>query len=197
MYGIKRDSKTQSLDSPSNRYSATCLISDKKKQTIVCRIFQIWIAYFGAREKFHSDCGGDFANDVFVDMNEKLGKETSTTPGEAPYSNGIIQRNHKVLFDSMMKTIGDCKCDLGTALAWAVCANNCLQNVYGYSPNQLVFGTNVSLPSLITDLPPALVSNTSSDIVRDNLNAIHKARENFIKAESSEKIRRALSHNFQ
>ena len=31
--------------------------------------------------------------------------------------------------------------------------------------------------------------------IRDNLNAIHKARKNFIKAESSEKIRRALSHN--
>ena len=84
---------------------------------------------------------------------------------------------------------------MGTALLWAICATNCLQNVYGYSPNQVVFGSNVSLPSVITDLPPALVSTTSSDIIRNNLNAIHKARENFIKAESSEKIRRALSHN--
>ena len=52
------------------RYSAACLISDKKKQTILCRIFQIWIAYFGAPEKFHSDCGGEFANDAFLEMNE-------------------------------------------------------------------------------------------------------------------------------
>ena len=102
-------------------------------------------------------------------MNKKLGTETSKTPGEAPYSNGIVERNHKVLFESMMKTIDDCKCDLGTALAWAVCAKNCLQNVHGYSPNQLVFGSNVSLPSVITDLPPALVSTTSSDIIRNNL----------------------------
>ena len=44
-------------------------------------------------------------------------------------------------------------------------------------------------------MPPAFVSTTSSDIIQTNLNAIHKARENFIKAESSEKIQRALSHN--
>ena len=177
------------------RYSAACLISDKKKQTIVCWIFHIWIAYFGTPEKFHSDCGGEFANNVFSEMNEKLGIETSTTPGEAPYSNVIVKCNHRVLFESMMKTIDDCKCDLGTALAWAVCAKNCLQNVYGYSPNRLVFGSNVKLPSVITDLPPALVSTTSSDIICNNLNAIHKARENFIKAEASEKLWRALSHN--
>ena len=87
-----------------------------------------------------------------------------------------------------MKTIDDCKCDLGTALAWAVCAKNRLQNVYEYSPNQLFFGGNVSLPSVITDFPPACISTTSSDIIHNNLKAIHKARENFIKAESSEKI---------
>ena len=132
--------------------------------------------------------GGVFANDVFLEMNEKLGIETSTTPGQAPYSNGIVERNHTVLLESMMKTIDDCKCDLGIALAWAVCAKNCLQNVYGYSPNRLVFGSNVKLPSVITDLPPALVSTTSSDIICNNLNAIHKARENFIKTEASEKL---------
>ena len=74
-----------------------------------------------------------------------------------------VERNHKVLFESKIKTIDDCKCDLGTALLWAASAKNCLQNVYGCSPNQLVFGSNVSLPSVITNLPPALVLTTSSE----------------------------------
>ena len=47
-----------------------------------------------------------------------------------------------------------------TALAWAVSAKNALQNRGGYSPNQLVFGTNVNLPSVITDLASALESFT-------------------------------------
>ena len=128
-------------------------------------------------------------------MNEKLGVEICTTPGEAPFSNGTVERNNKVLYESMMKTMDDCKCDMETALAWAVSAKNALQNQGGYSPNQLVFGTNVNLPSVITDLPPALESSVSSDVVRNKLNALHKARQNFIKAESSERIKRALRHN--
>ena len=36
---------------------------------------------------------------------------------------------------------------------------------------------------------------TSSDLVRENLNALHKARENFVNSESSDRIRRALRYN--
>ena len=70
-----------------------------------------------------------------------------------------------------------------------------MQNRGGYSPNQLVFGTYVNLPSVITDLAPVLESFTSSDIFRRNLTALHDARKNFITAESSERIKRALQHN--
>ena len=65
-----------------------------------------------------------------------------------------------------MKTMEDCKCDKDLALAWAVSAKNALQNQGGYSPNQLVFGTNVNLPSVVTDMPPALEPSTSSEIVK-------------------------------
>ena len=91
-------------------------------------------------------------------MNEKLDIETSTTPGEAPFSNGIVERNNKILYESMMITMEDSKCGMSTTLAWAVSAKNSLHNVNGYSPNQLVFGVNVTLPSVLTDKPPALDS---------------------------------------
>ena len=54
----------------------------------------------------------------------------------------------------------DAKRDMETALACAVSAKNALQNRGGYSPNQSVFGTNVNLPSVITDLASALESFT-------------------------------------
>ena len=63
-----------------------------------------------------------------------------------------------------------------------------------YPPNQLVFGTNANLPSVIIDLALALKSFTSTDIVRWNLNALHGARENFIKAVSSKIIKRARTY---
>ena len=176
------------------RYTAACLIDTKKKEVVVTRIVQIWLAYFGAPMKIHSDCGGEFCNELLRELNEKFGIETSTTPGEAPYSNGMVERNNAVLYESMMKTKADVKCSMEMALAWSVSAKNALQNVYGYSPNQLVFGRNVNLPSVITSQLPALDSTCYSDIVRQNLDSMHKARQNFIKAESSERVMKSLRH---
>ena len=176
------------------RYSAACLINTKKQDEIVKKIFSMWITYFGAPCKFLSDNGGEFANATFREMNEKLNVITATTAAESPWSNGIVERHNAVLYESMMKTISDTKCDADIALAWAVSAKNSLQNHDGFSPNQLVFGRNISLPSVLHDELPALEQYNSSDIVRMNLNAMHKARENFVKAESSERIQRALRH---
>ena len=55
-------------------------------------------------------------------MNEKLGLETSTTPGKSPFSNRVAERNNKVLYEALMKTTEDAKCDMETALACAVSA---------------------------------------------------------------------------
>ena len=176
------------------RYIATSLIKSKRKEIVVERIFKIWIAYFGAPLKFHSDNGGEFANEIFREMNEKLNIETSTSPGESPFSNGVVERNNALLYETMMKTMDDVKCDMETALAWATSAKNSLQNSFGFSPNQLIFGKGVNLPSVENSKPPAMEASRS-DLVRQNLNALHKARESYIKAESSERIKRALRHN--
>ena len=176
-------------------YTAASMIYAKKKDIVVDKILKIWMAYFGGPKKFHSDNGGEFANEVFMEMNEKFGIETSTTPGEAPFSNAKVERGNAMLYETTMKTMEDVRCGSETALAWAVSAKNSLQNESGYSPNQLVLGQNGRLPSLLNDAPPALHSTTNSDLVRENLNALHKARENFIKSEASERIRKALKHN--
>ena len=45
------------------------------------KIFQIWITNFGHPYKFLSDNGGEFANEKFREMNEKLNVITATTAG--------------------------------------------------------------------------------------------------------------------
>ena len=176
------------------RYSAATFVTTKSKDVVVSKILMIWLRYFGAPKKLLSDNGGEFANDVLMEMNEKFGIVTKTTAGESPWMNGTCERHHTVLFESTIKTMEDCKCSPEMALAWAVCAKNSLYNEHGYSPNQLVFGWNLNLPCVLKDEPPALESTTSSEIVRAHLNALHSARQNYIKAESSERIKRALRH---
>ena len=179
----------------STRYTAAAIISSKRKNVVVEKFCKIWLAYFGAPRKVHSDCGGEFFNQVFTELNDRFGIETSTTPGESPWSNGQVERNNKTLFETFMKTLEDAKCGEETALAWAVCALNSLQNHSGFSPNQLVLGRNVSLPTILSANMPMMETQTSSDLVRENLNALHAARENFIKSENSDKIKKALRHN--
>ena len=177
------------------RYSAACLITTKHQDEILRNIYLMWIGYFGYPGKFMSDNGGEFSNDKFREMNEKLNIETATTAAESPFSNGMVERHNLILAEAMHKTIDDVHCEPKIALAWAVCAKNSLQNYNGFSPNQLVFGHNVNIPSVLYDKLPALESSTSSDIIRENMNAMHVARQKYIEAESSEKIRRALRHN--
>ena len=71
----------------------------------------------------------------------------------------------------MDEIIEDSKCDQNVALAWACSAKNALQNQDGYSPNILVFGKNVNLPSVVDEELPALTGTTTSDVVRKNLQA--------------------------
>ena len=62
--------------------------------------------------KFHSDWCRELVNDVTSEMNNKLGIETSTTPGKSAFSNGVIERNNKVLYEAPMKTMEDAKCNM-------------------------------------------------------------------------------------
>ena len=97
----------------------------------------------------------------------------------------------------MDKIIEDTGCHSELALCWALNAKNSLQNVAGFSPFQLVLGTNPRLPSNLSDDIPALTQKNTSQLIRENLNAIHAARTAFIACENDEKIRRALGANIR
>ena len=85
----------------------------------------------------------------------------------------------------------DIKCDLQLAASWAVSSKNSLKNVHGFSPNQLVLGKNLNFPNVCDNLLPTL-ENKTGEIVAKNLIALHQARQNYIKSESSSKIKQTL-----
>ena len=99
----------------------------------------------------------------------------------------------------------DLKCSYDVALAWAVCAKNCLINVNGFSSAQLVFGRNSSFPSTVSSGLPALESFPENGRMGLHISALYSARRAFMAVESDEKIKRALrrqtrvasSHSYQ
>ena len=174
------------------RYSQSCVIRTKRKEEIIKRIFEIWIRYFGPSKKFLTDNGGEFCNDEFMSMCENLNIRICTTAAESPWSNGLVERHNAILSLTVNKLMNDLNCDLDVAVAWANSAKNSLKSVHGFSSNQLLFGHNPNFPNVLDNKPPALENISCSDTVRTNLNAMHLAREEFIKNESSAKLAKAL-----
>ena len=174
------------------RYSVCTIINNKKKETIINAIMTKWISIFGSPRQVLSDNGAEFNNEDFRSMAENFNIRVTTTAAESPWSNGCNERYNGIISEMVKKVLNETKCSLEIALAWAVSAKNSLENHYGYSPNQLVFGKNPNYPSILYDNPPALENETTSDLIRNNLNALHASRSEFIKKESCEKLRRAM-----
>ena len=178
------------------RFSMAAAVPNKKPETIVRAMFSKWIGIFGAPDKLITDNGGEFVNKELIDLAESFNMTIQTTAAEAPWSNGLVERHNKVIEQMLDKILADTKCNFEIALQWAINAKNSLSNVHGFSPYQLVLGNNPKLPSVLSDKPPAFLSDQKvSQILEDNLKSLHAAREAFIQAESSAKIRRALNSN--
>ena len=84
--------------------------------------------------------------------------------------------------------------DLNVLLGWANMAKNSIHNHHGFSSHQLVLGSNPNLPNILTANPPALKGKTICEIFAQHLNALQASREEYIKSEANEKIRRVLKH---
>lgn len=177
-----------------SRFSTACFLTSKHAETVIEAIFANWINVFGRPGRFFSDNGSEFNNKEFHDLCEKFHIEVQVTPIEHPASNGICERHNAIIGEMSAKVHKSNKCSWKIALMWAVNAKNSLQNVYGYSPCQIVFGRNLSLPTSIDGARPADLSEGCfvSQTVKENLQAMHQAREEFTRAERKIRLNRAL-----
>ena len=176
------------------RFCQAIVINNKNAPTIIRGLFKGWISLFGGPDKLLSDCGREFNNCEMRALGEAFNIKIMTTAAESPWSNGICERLNAEIGEKVARILEEANCDLEMALAWAVSARNALGNKSGFSPNQLVFGFNPAIPDVFNSKPPALEQVTSSDIVRENLTALHLARKDFMRYEADEKIKRALKH---
>ena len=179
------------------RQSFSCVIPSKKPEVIIEKVFMHLISPFGTVGEFLTDNGGEFANSDFINMCEALNIKVRVTAGESPWSNGLVERHNLIISEMLDKILEDNTINIHIALAWAINAKNSLQNCHGFSPYQLSIGSNPKLPCAFSDLPPALTHDATSKIIKQNLEALHRAREAFICAENSERIRRARRANIR
>ena len=85
-----------------------------------------------------------------MDMCHNLNINFTTTAAEAPWSNGLVEKHNGAIGEAVSKICEEVDCGIEVALCWALNAKNSLQNIFGFSPYQLVFGRNPNLPSVMT-----------------------------------------------
>ena len=175
------------------RYSSACVLRNKTKETIVKAVLEYWVRIFGSPKFQLTDNGGEFVNSEMIEYAEKFNVIILTTGAESAWSNGLCEKGHESLSLNVDKVIKDTGCSLDMAIHWAVAAKNSLSNVYGFAPNQLVFGKNINLPSAFSNKLPAQNPECVSKYISQTLQAIHKSREAFIQQEACEKLKRALA----
>jgi hypothetical protein len=175
------------------RYTVATVIRNKEPETVVNAIMEKWIQYFGKMDGILTDNGGEFSSHLMREVLSILDILDHTTGAEAPWSNGLCERNHALvdnILQSIMRDYPDLNID--QALTWAVVAKNSLTNHFGFSPYQLVFGKNPKLPNVVNDPPPSWEMKTKSVKLMENLKAMHATRQAFMKAESCERLKTAL-----
>ena len=168
------------------RYSVCSIIRNKEAKTIAEAIFMDWVQLFGVPEGMLTDNGGEFGNELFREVCEAINARPLSTPAESPWANGIVERHNATLGEMIAKVRQDVKCSLEVAVAWSISAKNGLANVHGFTPSQLVFGYNPRLPTVQSNMPPALTGTQYSKIIEENLHAMHRARTAYIKSEPVE-----------
>ena len=182
-----------------SRYTCSVFVTRKRPQDIIEAVIKDWISVFGVIENLLTDNGGEFNNEELREITSLLNlKSINTTGAESPFQNGLCERVHAVTDMILCKLHAQYpKTPLNVLLKWAVMAKNSLQMWAGFSAHQLVFGVNPNLPNVLTAKVPALESGQQSAIYARHVAALHSAREEFIKSEACEKIKRALKHNIR
>ena len=131
--------------------STGATIRNKHPNTVIQIVLKQWIGIFGTPNSIYSDNGGEFVSKDVIDFCEIFSIKIKTAPAESPWSNGICERLNAIITEMLLKVKNYCQCDWETALAWAFSTKNCLINVNGFSLHQIVFGKNITLPSIFTE----------------------------------------------
>ncbi len=175
------------------RFQVASVIRSKEPKEIVKTLLLKWLPIFGRVEKILTDNGTEFCNEEMREVASALNIQLLTTGANSPWQNPINERNHAITDSIVRASLRDYpNMSLEVALAWAITAVNSMSNVRGFSPYQLVFGRQIKLPNILDDPPPTWEEPTKSKSLLETLDALHKTRTEYTRAERCERIRKAL-----
>lgn len=103
-----------------------------------------WIKYFGCPQVITTDRGSQFDNPLFRYLCKKFNMKLNHTTAFHPASNGIVEREHRKIKNSL-RALRDPDWRSRLPIV-ALCWNNAIRDDFLRSPSQLIYGTSTRLP---------------------------------------------------
>ena len=176
-----------------SRFTAAFLVPDKRPESILKPFLDSWIlTRFGPPRSILIDNGGEFVNKKMIDLCHNFNIRIFTTAGYSPFQNGICERNHRTVDEIIekMMTSGKYK-TVKEALNPALFAKNIRTSALGFSPFQIVFGSNPRIPGAVENEPPAENGVTITTLVQKRLQSIFDAHKAMAEVENKSRLKAA------
>ena len=176
-----------------SRFTRATFIKDKRAETVANALWEQWLELFGKMEIIHSDLGREFVNEEMSAFCDKFDIKQTTTAAQSAHQNGRCERNH-ALCDRMLDKMctADPTLSPEMALKHAIMAHNTMLNHKGFSPCQMVFNQNPTMPTVLTSGPPGLEEVKLTAKVAKNLSTMQSAKEAFVQCEADRTIAETL-----
>ena len=176
-----------------SRFTAAFIIPDKRPESIIKPFLESWIlTRFGAPKSILTDNGGEFVNKKMTDLCHNFNIRIFTTAGHSPYQNGICERNHSTVDEIIDRMMSSGRySSVKAALGAAIFAKNIRTTSLGFSPHQIVFGSNPRIPGAIENEPPAEMGISITSLVQRRLQSIFDARRALSQVDNKHRLRMA------
>ena len=94
------------------RFSQTYAMKDKSAKTVANKLYNNFVLRFGFPGRFHHDQGGEFDNDLMMNLEVLCGVGHSRTTPYHPQGNGHVERFNQTLL-AMLRTLPEKKNRVG------------------------------------------------------------------------------------
>ena len=137
-----------------SRWPAAIPIANISAETVIDALTHGWISNYGVPEVITTDRGSQFQSQIFTQLMENWGIKHISTTAYHPESNGMVERLHRRLKESLI-ALGR-----GERLQWywklpmsLLALRTTVKPDVGASPSELVFGEGITVPGQLIGPP--------------------------------------------
>ena len=138
-----------------SRWPAAIPLRDIAAETVVDAFAQGWIAHYGVPEKVTTDRGSQFSSAIFTQLLQVWGIKHIMTTAYHPEANGMVERLHRRLKESLMALGNNQRERWFWKLPMTLLAlRTTVKADLNASPADLVYGESISVPGQILPTTP-------------------------------------------